>query len=376
VEAENVDKQFRKEMRDRLGALESIMARADQKNVDLELYKRLAQFGFQEYQIDAVLNPKPRDKLPEGTLPNNAPPSPTYIKVHKKYLELETLQYFGIPWEYDSANPNYIVILQEIDGRETDILFEHTQGLRNNFGLTSQERVMNNQPIRRARLSSTMKNRPTELRTPPILGWAADLTRRNHSLAADEASIHEQTALEHPRTLEDSLTYCLGTIEANLKLGRLDAPPAVKTRFAAAYTRGKMYQEASETSFKDLKVCSGFLEAPEWNHPTEVTNTQADATFSTSRDRWLVTSMAERSRWIVQDSERLLDLFIGKNFDNKVMLKCWGAVQSMIMVSVFLSSRACEVEIWPQESKNTFHKSIDCILESLFAIPTNFLLLE
>jgi len=55
---------------------------------------------------------------------------PTYIKVHRDHLSLDTLHYYHIPWEYDSADSDYIILLREMDTRETDILFEHTRRLR------------------------------------------------------------------------------------------------------------------------------------------------------------------------------------------------------------------------------------------------------
>jgi len=45
-------------------------------------------------------------------------------------LSIDTLVYYDIPWEYDRNDQDYIIILREMDPKETDILFEHTRRLR------------------------------------------------------------------------------------------------------------------------------------------------------------------------------------------------------------------------------------------------------
>jgi hypothetical protein len=55
---------------------------------------------------------------------------PTYPKIHRKFLDVETLLYYDLPWEYAENQPDYIVILREMNQKETDILFEHTRRLR------------------------------------------------------------------------------------------------------------------------------------------------------------------------------------------------------------------------------------------------------
>jgi len=109
------------------------------------MHRRLSKFGFQENQIEAVLDPKKAANLPIGASPGHAltpydrqqnrvsatfrhEATPTYIKVHRNHVDIETLKYFGLPWEYDT-DTDYIVILQEMDTHETELLFEHTRKL-------------------------------------------------------------------------------------------------------------------------------------------------------------------------------------------------------------------------------------------------------
>jgi hypothetical protein len=79
--------------------------------------QKMALFGFQENQIEAVLHPKEASSAQQGlqshpqrTLDWRAQ-APTYIKVHKTHVEFETLKYFGLPWEYDAVStlPHYLL---------------------------------------------------------------------------------------------------------------------------------------------------------------------------------------------------------------------------------------------------------------------------
>lgn len=55
---------------------------------------------------------------------------PTFIKIHKKFLDIDTLAFYNLPWEYDTLDPEYYVIFQDMSPNETDMLFEHTKRLR------------------------------------------------------------------------------------------------------------------------------------------------------------------------------------------------------------------------------------------------------
>jgi len=122
------------------------------KEVEDEMRRKLARAGFQENQIEAIIHPKKAEGLsrPDSPIVSTAPQvAPTYIKIRRDYIDMETLRYFGLPWEFDAVGPhrtksfkrrdtkklrqgdtNYVVILQELDSHETDLLFEHTRKLR------------------------------------------------------------------------------------------------------------------------------------------------------------------------------------------------------------------------------------------------------
>jgi hypothetical protein len=104
------------------------------EEVEEEMRKKLQKFGFQENQVDTIIDPKKASQLTPSLGPSNAlvplGPSPTYIKIHKNHVDIETLKYFGVPWGYDPSNVDYYLIFQEMDKKDTEILFEHTLKLR------------------------------------------------------------------------------------------------------------------------------------------------------------------------------------------------------------------------------------------------------
>jgi hypothetical protein len=78
-----------------------------------------------------------RHQLPPRPPPPPPPPRPgvtdsrpTYMRVARKYVDVDTLLTFGIPWEIDSTDPAYFILLKWMDESETDMLIEHTRKLR------------------------------------------------------------------------------------------------------------------------------------------------------------------------------------------------------------------------------------------------------
>ncbi|CAF9934632.1 MAG: hypothetical protein HETSPECPRED_009301 [Heterodermia speciosa] len=119
---------------------------------------------------------------------------PTYIKVHRKHLSPDTLDYYDLPWEWYEVSKaqsnletqakikkrdlNYIVIKRWIPEHDQNILFEHTRSLREGRRLTNaaveikKERdkiflVRKKSPSRRESTSSgnpTIRAEPAALR--------------------------------------------------------------------------------------------------------------------------------------------------------------------------------------------------------------------
>lgn len=118
--------------------------------------KRLPQFGFQENQIQAVADAEQSKRLGQQVgltphIPLQHSPQPTYVKTKREYLDVETLHYYDLPYEYD-VDPNYIIILRELSQKEMHILFMHTRRRRSgrNHGKQKDNQVVDDQSKSRA----------------------------------------------------------------------------------------------------------------------------------------------------------------------------------------------------------------------------------
>lgn len=64
-----------------------------------------------------------------------------WVKVHRKYMSPRLLNDRGLPWEWDSSNPNYIIIKRWIPQNELDVLFDRSQDM-----LQSQNLILKASP--------------------------------------------------------------------------------------------------------------------------------------------------------------------------------------------------------------------------------------
>ncbi|KAI9839925.1 MAG: hypothetical protein M1819_000117 [Sarea resinae] len=93
------------------------------KEYEERLRRDLASYGVPDQQISTIVN------LPKDAAVVDMSKT-TWIKVHRKHIMIETLQEYGLPWEWDAFDPNYILIKQWVPENEQMILFEHTRRIR------------------------------------------------------------------------------------------------------------------------------------------------------------------------------------------------------------------------------------------------------
>jgi hypothetical protein len=80
------------------------------EKVDDEMRKKLHKFGFQDSQIQAILDPKKVEKLQAGQSPLPPGPIPNYFRFHRNHIDVETLRYYSLPWEYDYVSLSNAVL--------------------------------------------------------------------------------------------------------------------------------------------------------------------------------------------------------------------------------------------------------------------------
>lgn len=80
-----------------------------------EMRKRLASFGYTHAQIEAMVRSESEKKEQTRTTTTTTtmtrwgnPQNPVYPKIHRKYLEIETLRYYELPWEWDSVSLSHL----------------------------------------------------------------------------------------------------------------------------------------------------------------------------------------------------------------------------------------------------------------------------
>jgi len=116
------------------------------KELKDKMWRTLHNAGYSDEEIEKILKDGEKKKHGAGhdhkthLLIENGESSstttivnlskPTYIKVNKKYLETATLEYYELPWEYDSHDSNFLIIKQWLHEDDQEKLFEHTRQLR------------------------------------------------------------------------------------------------------------------------------------------------------------------------------------------------------------------------------------------------------
>jgi len=85
---------------------------------------QLLSLGYTEEQARAMLQ-KRRDKEQRETTIMDIS-KPTWIRVHRKYLAIETLDYYSLPWDWD-GDCEYIVIKKWVSPEFQDELFAHSR---------------------------------------------------------------------------------------------------------------------------------------------------------------------------------------------------------------------------------------------------------
>jgi hypothetical protein len=87
------------------------------------LEEDLRKSGLDERQI-AVVTKKP---IPAGAI---EAARPTYTRMSRRHLSVETLKEFRIDFEYDQMDPDYVLIKRWVPEYEQDFLWEQTKRLR------------------------------------------------------------------------------------------------------------------------------------------------------------------------------------------------------------------------------------------------------
>jgi len=108
-----------------------------EKEYQRRLQEDLVNSGVDEKAIAAIMK---KEKVPEAEAEaiaqaqaNQALGRPTYTRMARKHLSIETLRTYAIEWDYD-PNPEYVLIKRWVPEWEQDTLWKHTRHLRSKRG--------------------------------------------------------------------------------------------------------------------------------------------------------------------------------------------------------------------------------------------------
>ncbi|KAJ8106574.1 hypothetical protein OPT61_g9442 [Boeremia exigua] len=269
---------LRKVIRDEItAALGKSSEGLEPKYLEHMLRTRLAQFGFQENQIQAMLHPEsqPPPPLPPLPPPPPLPPLPppppppppsqqTFARIHKQHLDVETLQHYDIPYQIDANDANYIIIFREMSSQETDILLEHTQRLRARYGWTPERddrsrRDTKEQPPESETRRSTSRSRRRSHKghnphTTPYGGEqktnASNVSLTDESGSPEpsrdqfDVSLRVPPFLAWPTTLEEQTSIGLSANRSKRPLG-VEADEGIRIKLTLLAIKQRIYNSDS-----------------------------------------------------------------------------------------------------------------------------------
>ncbi|KAL3420761.1 hypothetical protein PVAG01_07206 [Phlyctema vagabunda] len=120
-EAEEAVEKFKKDEAERVAKEKKAKEAAD-KEYRKRLEEDMRKSGMDEKAITAVLN---KEKL---VAPAPAP-RPTYTRMSRRHLSIETLNRFRVDYEFDN-DPDYVIIKRLVPEYEQDFLWNHTREIR------------------------------------------------------------------------------------------------------------------------------------------------------------------------------------------------------------------------------------------------------
>jgi hypothetical protein len=134
--------------------------REKQAHIDSVMRERLEQLGLSQRNIEIALDPekagKKKKDFKESVSSRQYTPDltggqiiPVYPRINRKFLDIETLERYDVPWEWDRVSPcsiyfdpvmtvltlgqsnsDYIILLRELNHHETEVLFDDTRRRR------------------------------------------------------------------------------------------------------------------------------------------------------------------------------------------------------------------------------------------------------
>ncbi|KAH7136653.1 hypothetical protein EDB81DRAFT_844616 [Dactylonectria macrodidyma] len=141
-EAKKAVERYKQEERDRILKEKEEKEAAD-KEYQRRLEEDLRRSGLDDRAIAAILKkekikketsaPEPARVVPVAQVPPAPVARPTYTRMSRKHLSIETLRSYQVDFDFD-ADPDYVLIKRWVPEWEQDQLWKHTKNLREKRG--------------------------------------------------------------------------------------------------------------------------------------------------------------------------------------------------------------------------------------------------
>lgn len=168
---------------------------------------------------------------------------PVFTRMHRKYIEPQTLLFYNIPWEFDRDDENYVIIKRHLDQRESNVLFEHTRILRRyssgqqyntryRRSYDQYELSSASSPIRMTSRSDGKLADYDDYRSPPSQdGFRSRSWYAERSRSHDKPNYHHKPEHMHTETQQDG--YVHDDVYGRRSDGRIDDPVGSGNAFAS-----------------------------------------------------------------------------------------------------------------------------------------------
>lgn len=328
--------------------------KAKRKKAEEELEEamrsRLAHFGFQANQIEAMVNtPEKKRTNPMATQPTHSPnhqPVFTISRWHRDHVDPDTLIYYDIPYKVDPDNPHFINILRDIEPEEMNVLFEHTRRLRTRRTLVIDFKTDHH--------SAEVKINP-QLLVPPFLTWPTKFddsySHAGSSPSQENAASVELTlfAIEkqmakkkffipdgplHPTVIDQKLRADFAKLpERTLE----DLDSGLSSTSWNLHLQSRAFQKfAPETAFiKEARQEAGS------KNSNQILNLEDPGALSKSTQvisrrvlQWLLAHLCDETEIYVDTAQKLIDQFVPKHYTHPLLRRCWWCLEIIQSVCV------------------------------------------
>lgn len=334
-----------KEMEER----EKMEQKKAEEELEEEMRNRLARFGFQPNQVEAMVKKEFNWAIPPATQATHQSTHQRALTRVQEGIDEETLAYYEIPHERD-VETGSIIIFRELNQEEKDILFEHTRRLRTRKFESRLAIEFKTGPY-----STEVKINP-QLRVPPFLTWP---TRFDDS--------HKQAGSQHGQDNAALVELTLFAIEKQMAKKKFFIPdgplrPTVidqKLRADFAKLPEKTLEDVdsglSSTSwnihlqsraFQRLEPETAFIKKARQEagstSSNQILQLEDPEALSNSPQvvarrvlQWQLAHLCDETEVYVDTVQKLIDQFVPRHYAHPLLRRCWWCLIIIQRVCLF-----------------------------------------